>query len=216
MRVRLSNKELEAKGQNLASPGGEDERMEAVRGGRIFGPSFDGMLEFSARHSIYFLQRRNGLVFFRSMAFFLLLAYILFQIRCRHILLQPHGHLTSHTFLMKHLCVKKFEADRYATAVKQLAPDYQSYLADLAISGDPNKHTKNVKWNNYTVGADCALENVLLVSLGGALFQSDFKDKLKTKDICSFWTQVSKNMTKELNRSQIDEVFSLRKQSWEL
>ena len=59
------------------------------------------------------------------------------------------------SFMQKYLCVESgFLAGVYADIVKQLAPEYQSYLADLATSGDPNKHPKKYPWNNVTVASD--------------------------------------------------------------
>lgn len=101
-------------------------------------------------------------------------------------------------FLEKYLCLP--DADKIAGFMKFMAPTYQSYLADLATSGDPNKHQKERPWKTAIVSADGnSLENVLLVQTSN-FFQPDYTDPLNTHDICAFWTDVSANITRQLHK----------------
>jgi len=120
-------------------------------------------------------------------------------------------------FLRHHLCIKPAKAKVYSRFVKTLAPRFQSYLADLATSGDPNKHRKIKAWSKATVssGGD-ALTNVLRVKGFPFSFNPRYTDPSNTKRICSFWTAVSMNITKELDKIPPPGHYELQVQPGEL
>ncbi|KAH9905108.1 Alpha/Beta hydrolase protein [Xylariomycetidae sp. FL2044] len=95
-----------------------------------------------------------------------------------------------------------------AAAMNQLAPLFQSYLADLAVSGDPSAHThETIAWGRATLTPDG--NNMLaFVTQAGPFFLANQTDTQNTRQVCSFWNEVSNNISSIIHDHGFDRPSS--------
>ena len=114
------------------------------------------------------------------------------------------------SFIMDYLHLEDWLADGAATALKALAPEYQLYLANHAISGNPNPRsgshsTYHPQWNVATVSTNGQnvqnVQNVLEVGLI-PYFDTTFTDVITYKSTCDFWVDMAYDVQKLIKKQR--------------
>ncbi|KAH9998190.1 Alpha/Beta hydrolase protein [Xylariaceae sp. FL0662B] len=106
-------------------------------------------------------------------------------------------------FLLTYFCdIPAWKVGFFAGAVNDLAPLYQGYLADFAVSGNPSTHPHDSVWNTATLTGNGDKIEAFRVQVM-PYFDAISPDEQNTQAICSFWTDVSINITNIMNGAEM-------------